>query len=432
MKIKKIEVSNLKAVSNQTADFNGCSAIITAGNNKGKTTMLKALIDRFRSQKPEIILKEGETNGNYVMELTDGSRIEWKFTEKTESFSYTTKDGIKMTTGVLKAIGEKYFGIEFDIDKFLQSSPKSQSSQIAKLVGLDFDEVDKRYKIAYEDRTLANAELKRVSANVKSEPVKVEKPETIDALNKKKLEAIKANEVTQKNWDAENLKFQNAIVAQNAINDKERTEKQNAEDALVWLDKYRVSIFSEFIDFEGAAKKITAIPEPKGNKPITSIDPPVLIDTLKIFEEIEELNKKQTLYDSYERDLKTYNDWITEGKTARKNQIDADKKVKDIESEKLKMISGANVPVEFKFTDDGILYNGLPLSNNQLSSSAKYIAALKLGAMALGEVKTMHFDASFLDKNSLSEVEKWANENSLQLLIERPDFDGGEIKYEII
>lgn len=31
MKIKKIEVSNLKSVSNQTADFNGCSAVINMG-----------------------------------------------------------------------------------------------------------------------------------------------------------------------------------------------------------------------------------------------------------------------------------------------------------------------------------------------------------------------------------------------------------------
>ena len=44
----------------------------------------------------------------------------------------------------------------------------------------------------------------------------------------------------------------------------------------------------------------------------------------------------------------------------------------------------------------------------------------------------MHFDASFLDKNSLAEIQLWANENDLQLLIERPDYDGGDIQYKII
>jgi hypothetical protein len=37
-----------------------------------------------------------------------------------------------------------------------------------------------------------------------------------------------------------------------------------------------------------------------------------------------------------------------------------------------------------------------------------------------------------LDKNTLAEIQTWANENDLQLLIERPDFDGGEIKYTLI
>ena len=44
----------------------------------------------------------------------------------------------------------------------------------------------------------------------------------------------------------------------------------------------------------------------------------------------------------------------------------------------------------------------------------------------------MHFDASYLDKNSLSDIQLWADQNDLQLLIERPDFEAGEIKYEVI
>ena len=44
----------------------------------------------------------------------------------------------------------------------------------------------------------------------------------------------------------------------------------------------------------------------------------------------------------------------------------------------------------------------------------------------------MHFEASSLDKNSLKEVQEWADKNDLQLLIERAEFEGGDIKYEII
>src|SRR6056297_2374760 len=158
MKIKKIEVKNFKAVAEQTANFDGHSAIITGGNDKGKSSLLKGIIDRFRGEKPQIILKEGEGKGYNIMELTDGSRIEWKFTEKGEQFAYITKEGIKQTTGVLKAIGEKYFGIRFDIDEFLNSQPKQQVKMLQKLVGLDFEEIDGRYNKAFEYRRDAKKE----------------------------------------------------------------------------------------------------------------------------------------------------------------------------------------------------------------------------------------------------------------------------------
>lgn len=73
MKIQKIEVTNFKPVANQEIDLNGCSAIVTAANEKGKSALLSGLIDRLRSKKPEKIVKEGEKSGNYTMKLTDGS-----------------------------------------------------------------------------------------------------------------------------------------------------------------------------------------------------------------------------------------------------------------------------------------------------------------------------------------------------------------------
>ena len=110
----------------------------------------------------------------------------------------------------------------------------------------------------------------------------------------------------------------------------------------------------------------------------------------------------------------------------------ADKEVKRLVAVKLDVIKNSTLPEGFGFSDDGITYNGFEFSKQQLSSSGIYIAALKLAALMLGEVKTLHFDASYLDRKSLSEIEQWSAENDLQLLIERPDFDGGEIEYQII
>ena len=398
MKIQKITVQNFKAVSDQEMEFNGCSAIVTAGNNKGKTSILRGLTDRFRSEKPDIIVKQGEDKGSFNMELTDGSVIEWKFTDKSESFSLTTKEGIKQTTGVLSGIGERYFGKKFDIDKFLSSGPKSQIKELQELVGLDFDEIDQRYKTAYEERTEANREVKRLRAINVSEPEKVDKPD-VSAIKEALRLARDQNE-----------------------------ERRKAELKVNELHGIVKSVYSLITGTDLAA----CFNDEMSKKMINSIVVPELINVEELESEADKANEKLRKFDSYERDIKVYNDWIKSGKESKKVADNADAMVSNIENEKKAIISGANMPEDFEITEDGILYKGLPLTDAQISSSGKYIAALKLGAMVLGEVKSLHFDASFLDKNSLSEIQVWANENDLQLLIERPDFEGGEIKYEIV
>ena len=74
MKIQKIEVKNFKAIADNEINLEGCSAIITAGNNKGKTSMLSGLIDRFRSLKPDVIVKEGEEKGYNIFSRPARSR----------------------------------------------------------------------------------------------------------------------------------------------------------------------------------------------------------------------------------------------------------------------------------------------------------------------------------------------------------------------
>src|SRR5699024_4099856 len=127
------------------------------------------------------------------IELTDGSKIQWSFTEKSENLSYITKEGIKQTTGVIKTIGERYFGHHFDIDSFLNKSPKQQQKELQKVIGIDLDEIDARYKEAYSERTEKNRELKRICSLKLNEPEKVEKP-NIGELKKEISEAREENE----------------------------------------------------------------------------------------------------------------------------------------------------------------------------------------------------------------------------------------------
>lgn len=406
-KVKKITVANLKAVSGMTADFNGCTAIITGGNNKGKSSFLRSLTDRLRGIKPEAVVKQGEKEGFYELELTTGEKFVW-------NFNNTTKAGEKLTfisernipSSITKDISKVYFPPVFDVDEFLTATPKKQKETLQKLTGIDFSEFDKLYKDAYDQRTFANKRLAEEKAKAVYVDTKLPlEPVSTEALEKE-LSGI----------DVHNLQFK--TINDRLIEKQKKLSVNNTE-----IDRLLALI--ESIGEENANLQIeitkgeewinTDAHKPKNNAEELKTD----IAKIKVQNQaIEDNNKAKN------QDVAIM--------TATTNADAADKEVKRLEAEKLEIIKNSELPDGFGFSEEGITYKGFEFNKASLSSSGIYIAALKLAALGLGEVKTLHFDASFLDKNSLLEIESWATENDLQLLIERPDFEGGEIEYQII
>lgn len=403
-KVKKITVCNLKAVSKLTADFNGCTAIITGGNNKGKSSFLKSLPDRLRGVKPDAVLKHGEKDGFAELELTTGEKFTWSFDGKKEKLTFISERNIPQS--VTKDLSRAYFPPVFDVDEFLNSTPAKQKATLQKLTGIDFTEIDRIYKEAYDARTYANkrrdeekARLLNYDPNLPKEEVPFDELQEelngIESHNKSfefVEKGITEREGQVKANEAEIAKLEEMIAAIRTKNEKLGTEIKAGHEWMAQDDNKLKT------NQEELKEKIASIKEQ--NKAIA------------------ENNKAFELQKAYDQ--------------AVENANLADQEVKKIEAEKLDVIKNASMPDGFGFSDDGITYNGFAFTKEQLSSSGIYIAALKLAAISLGEVKTLHFDASFLDKKSLQEIEKWAEENDLQLLIERPDFEGGEIEYQIL
>ena len=407
-KIKKITVSNLKAVSALSVDFNGCTAIITGGNNKGKSSFLKSLPERLRGNKPDLVLKHGEKDGFSELELTTGEKFLWNFDGKKEKLTFISERNIK--SSVTKDLTSYYFPPVFDVDAFLNSTPSKQRAVLQKLTGIDFTEIDLKYKEAYENRGYAN---KRASEEkVLFDSVSIDK---LLSAELKPTDKIKA-EIS--GIDSHNFRHLTKIEFMKA---KQQTVDYNQKE----INELKKKI-KEFEQINATANgeifELDAWLDESENQP-------------KGKEEIELLNRSLELIEDENKLIEQNNRAIKIEKSYNKSVDDAyaaNDEVKAIEQEKADVIKNASMPDGFGFNDDGITYNGFAFNKDTLSSSGIYIAALKLAAIGLGEVKTLHFDASYLDKNSLSEIELWANENDLQLLIERPDFEGGEIEYQIL
>ena len=126
MKIHKIKIQNMKSVSLSEVEMSGASIIVTAGNGKGKTTLLRSFFDRILESKNDKILKHGEEKGLYSIEFTDGNRVEWEFSEKSEKLTLITDSGLKVNS--INQIKQYFFGKDsFDIDEFLQMSSRKQA-----------------------------------------------------------------------------------------------------------------------------------------------------------------------------------------------------------------------------------------------------------------------------------------------------------------
>lgn len=398
-KIQTITVANLKALSKITVDFKGCSAIITGKNNSGKSSLLKTTFDRIRNGKLDNVLKQGEKEGFAEFELTTGEKFQWTFSANKEKLVFISDK--KFAGPVTKEISKFYLPPVFEVDEFLNSAPAKQKAILQKLTGIDFTDFDLQYKEAFENRTWANKKVVEEKAKL----------EYVDPKLSTKIQPIADLEKQLQNAEVHNL---NAANVEKRINEKDVLHKDYTAQIKVIQDKMKVLE----TDMKNGREWL--------NNPKNSPKTDAYIAEVKEFIEaqknenieIENNNKAIIQQESYEKCVE--------------QAAELDKEVKALNDQKLDIIKNSTMPEGFGFDDDGITYEGFAFNKESLSSSRIYIASLKLALLGIGEIRMMHFDASYLDKNSLAEIENWAKQNDLQLLIERPDFEAGEIKYELI
>lgn len=439
-KIKTITLKNFKAIAEQNASFNGCSAIITAGNNKGKTSFLRGIVDRIRFIRPEVKVRQGEKEGSGELELTDGSKFVWKFDDgKKDTLQFITHDGSKKS--VTRELGARFFPTVFDIDKFLSLTPQKQTEELQKILGIDFSDINARYKTAYDERTEAKREYESQKAKLESMgevpevmPVDLTELQSKKAGERMRLNVlyesnVRTNQTTRKAWEQECRRIDEECQV---FNEAEAAKSQKCNDAIEALSileccGYNGREVATFIDELKSSIQPHKTPEfPK--EPTYIAERPDDAELQEIDNQIitaSETNQKAMQYTAFVNQKKHVEDCKSIAMKHHEN-------VQDIEAERAKMIESVQMPKGIEITPDGITVDGLPLDRNQISTSKLYCSALRIASMNLGEVRTLYFDASFLDKNTLSEIEQWASANDLQLLIERPDFDGGEITYTLI
>ena len=352
IKIQSITAENIKAISHFVAVFEGKSAHVTGKNGYGKSTLIRVLIDRLRGLSPSIITKIGESEGQYVMELTNGGRFVWEFNlDGKEKLNYFTKDSLTpVKRDVFKALVSRYFPNQFDVNLFLKTTqPRERLRMISELIKVDLTDVQERYKNAFN----ARAEAKKILKNIKAQDVP--RPSVYNFSNLEKFCEVEQNEVEKIELEItkqrERIELERSVlndiylknklandqlaaeaekIYQNKLRNFEKLEKSRK----FWIDKYNAinnlrikkndsiqfyisrltNLISEielqFIDFasnsvylENLKSYQTSQPQPRASKDFVSNPVPdkeqiILPDPMPDSNDIERLNRELSVLDS--------------------------------------------------------------------------------------------------------------------------------------
>jgi hypothetical protein len=402
MRIVKFIIENYKALKGRN-EFSpeGANFMLIGQNGAGKTSAGRALIDILTKNIPSKPVTAGEHEGYVEYKFDNGQKLLAKFSENgTNKLELISPEGLKINTPkelIAKLTGT---GMAFDIDEFLSMQPKPRRELLEKIAGLDFTELNQEEKEAMERRRELNAAVKAAEARVKpynNKLAEMDVVDTSDAVATLK-EMTEANAAWQR-VDA-GLKQRAAKIADIDVQIESLKSTKEQLDLEIQKGKEWLKTNDEFTENQIEQQEL-------------------LISQADEIREAKRLKRE-----SADLDL------------LRAQAQAEDTMIRNIREEKELRIKSAKLPADglsFDVETDELLLDGVPFHDNQIAASRKLIAAVQIAASMLGDIKYLHFDGAALDRASADMILKWADDNDLQLCLERPVWEGGDgVKMEII
>lgn len=390
MKIQKVKIKNFKSIDFHEVDLDGRNVFVIGPNAKGKTSFIQACF----GEMPKAAIKEDQRNGVVTITLEDGHEVEFKLKKGKNggTMNIFTPEGKEMKKPA--TVFKQLFGIrDFEIDKFLSLPMSKKVEYIKELIGIDFSDVDARYKELYDQRTFVKKQAEAVDGEIADRRFLTELPEeevSIEELSKKiQIANIRNSQIS-------------SMVAK--VGDLKKEKIQLLERLNEVQDKIEV-----------------------GNKWFQD-NPPIDDQILQVeFENLVEINAK----------IRQNNELGNLRDKSRQHWTEyeqIEKEMQEIKDLKVKQLTEAKFPVQgLSFDEDILLLDGLPFESDTINTARRIKAALELDFEKNkdSKVKIARFDGSLLDKNSMKEVEEWAEERGVQLFVELVDRESDQLKIEV-
>lgn len=408
MKIVRLQAENIKRLKAVEVTPTGDLVVIGGKNDAGKSSLLDAIEMAMvgEAATPPTPVRKGEKAAKVVLDLGD-LVVTRTFTEGGgRKLIVANKEGARFPSP--QAMLDRLYGeLAFDPLAFERMEQKAQAETLRRLVGLDFDALDGKRADLYDERTLANRDVKALEVKLDSSTKYPDAP--AEEVSIAGLSAELAAAEAQRNAIAP-LERRVAALEARRVGNRDRLHAIENETTVLQKRLADLVASKEEIDLElqnladQAAVAAADVADAQAAVPDTAA-----IRTR--LEAAEATNQKVRTNVQYGQASQALEDAraVSKGLTDRIDGIDAQK------AEKL---AAAAFPVPGLGIDaDGVTFDGLPFE--QASTSDRIRISLAIGLAANPTLKVLLVrDGSLIGSEKLALLGTMAAEAGAQVWLE--------------
>jgi hypothetical protein len=409
MKVKKVKIKDFLVLKNFEADVNGKNILLLADNGRGKSSFMRFIEIAFGKQTEIPIGAEGE--GTVV---ADKDGRDWTFQVKFKNgkpvVTVTSPEGV--SDSKKSTLAQIVGSIDFDIDEFvnLSESTSGRKKQVEIYKGFLPQETqqfistqEQRVKNSFDRRTELNREAKALQGYILehrfAKYVETLPKEPIDtaSLQTQIDESMKANEKVKE----VTMRMENSAKE---ISDCEATIKE-LQAKIDELKKSQL-LARDFI----AKNPMVDVSDLMSEK-----DHAYAINSA--FEDKQDYDIKVAQMELIKDEVGELTAFIESSRQT----------IEDV-------IKDCDIPVEgLSFDDDGLIYNGVPVSIGNLSTSE----IMELG-YKLKVAENPNFGIMFITRGEslgaqrLKDIQEMAKKNNLQIIMEQVERGTEQLTIEIM
>jgi len=410
MKISALEIHNWMKITVTEMSFPTSGVLSIGGENgSGKTSLMNFLEAAFggKDRLPDMPVKVGQKKALGKITLDDEGRcvsVEVEVGPDRDMRVNVRQDGgpaFKAPVTMLKKLVNSF---SFDPFFIMELKGREQRDTLLGCLGVNFDDLEGQAEKIKEQRKEVGRDIAGRQRQIDAMPefAGVPKEETSASALAAELQKAAARNSNRKDYEK-------AVEEWTQEGDEAAAEIVRLQDALKAAHLHLASAKKSLEDTTAVLDKLTPI----DTAPLTAR-----------LAEVDEVNRKVRANKARAALVKQFT-----ADHDRYKELEVD--LKKIDEAKQKRLASAKAPVEgLTFTDEGVFFNGLPLS--QESGSGQMIRAVELVAALNPGLRTICIDdAERLMLPRLAELGQWAEEHDFQILCFRAS-TGAECEFLMV